>query len=195
VPQTRDHSLNSRNCFLVSDTEVSRWCGWLRNYARSRKGHWIFPLTSPSSCTLALGLTQPLTEMSTRNIPGEAWQPHPHLCANCLDHVGSSTSHNTIGLHSLLWGWLSFAQRFSLFFKATVILKSSSDLQSVFIQVGCWGFFLIILVRWCLKTQDETNFWPCMNRALQQVWLEHCWRYEPETATPYRETLQRSWGW
>ena len=34
----------------------SRWC------------HWIFTLASPSGCTMALGLTQPLTEMSTRNI-------------------------------------------------------------------------------------------------------------------------------
>jgi hypothetical protein len=34
----------------------SRWC------------HWIFSLIIPSECTVALGLTQPLTEMSTRNI-------------------------------------------------------------------------------------------------------------------------------
>jgi hypothetical protein len=27
-------------------------------------------LPNPSSCTVALGLTQPLTEMSTRNVPG-----------------------------------------------------------------------------------------------------------------------------
>jgi hypothetical protein len=30
--------------------------------------HWIFSLTTPSSHTVALGLTQPLTEMSTRNV-------------------------------------------------------------------------------------------------------------------------------
>jgi hypothetical protein len=34
----------------------SRWC------------HWNFLLTNPSGRTMALGLTQPLTEMSTRNI-------------------------------------------------------------------------------------------------------------------------------
>jgi len=34
----------------------SRWC------------HWNFSLTYPSGRTMALGLTQPLTEMSTRNI-------------------------------------------------------------------------------------------------------------------------------
>jgi hypothetical protein len=31
----------------------------------------IFNLPNPSSSTMALGSTQPLTEMSTRNLPGE----------------------------------------------------------------------------------------------------------------------------
>jgi hypothetical protein len=30
----------------------------------------FFILPNPSSCTMALGSTQPLTEMSTRNLPG-----------------------------------------------------------------------------------------------------------------------------
>jgi hypothetical protein len=30
----------------------------------------FFNLPNPSSCTVALGSTQPLTEMSTRNLPG-----------------------------------------------------------------------------------------------------------------------------
>jgi hypothetical protein len=29
-----------------------------------------FNLSNPSSCTMSLGSTQPLTEMSTRNLPG-----------------------------------------------------------------------------------------------------------------------------
>jgi hypothetical protein len=33
-------------------------------------GHWIFQLINPSSRTMALGSTLPLTEMSTRNLPG-----------------------------------------------------------------------------------------------------------------------------
>jgi hypothetical protein len=37
----------------------------------SRWGHWIFfDLPNPSSRTMAVGFTKPLTEMSTRNIPG-----------------------------------------------------------------------------------------------------------------------------
>jgi hypothetical protein len=34
----------------------------------------FFNLPNPSSCTMALGSTQPLTEMSTRNLPrGKKW--------------------------------------------------------------------------------------------------------------------------
>jgi hypothetical protein len=38
----------------------------------------FFNLATPSSCTMALGLTQPLKEMSTRNLPwgGRGWQAH-----------------------------------------------------------------------------------------------------------------------
>jgi hypothetical protein len=37
---------------------------------------WIFfNSPNPSSCTMALGSTQPLTEMSTTNLPGGKWRP------------------------------------------------------------------------------------------------------------------------
>jgi hypothetical protein len=35
----------------------------------------IFNLPNPSSRTVAMGSTQPLTEMSTRNLPGGKGQP------------------------------------------------------------------------------------------------------------------------
>jgi hypothetical protein len=51
---------------------------WLRHYATSRKVAGLIPdevtgffnLPNPSSRAMALGTTQPLTEMSTRNLPG-----------------------------------------------------------------------------------------------------------------------------
>jgi hypothetical protein len=59
---------------------------------------------------MALGLTQPLMEMSTRNIPGGVKGGQPackadNLTAFCkptLENVGASTSHNLIGLYGLL---------------------------------------------------------------------------------------------
>jgi hypothetical protein len=59
---------------------------------------------------MALESTQPLTEMSTRNLPGGKGRPvHKAdkltvVYANCLKNVGASVSHNPMGLHSLLQG-------------------------------------------------------------------------------------------
>jgi hypothetical protein len=50
----------------------------------------FFSLPNPSSCTMALGLTQPLTEMSTRNFPGgKKWLVHraDNLAAICEPNV------------------------------------------------------------------------------------------------------------
>jgi hypothetical protein len=60
---------------------------------------------------MALGSTQPLTEMSTRNIPEGKGQPArkaDNLTDICepivLEDVGASTSHNPMGLHGLSQG-------------------------------------------------------------------------------------------
>jgi hypothetical protein len=60
---------------------------------------------------MALGSTQPLTEMTTRNVPGgKRWPARgadnlTAICgADCLENVGSSTSHNPMALHGLLLG-------------------------------------------------------------------------------------------
>jgi hypothetical protein len=52
---------------------------------------WIFfNVSNPSSRTMALGSTQPLTEMSTRNLPGGKKRPAhraDNLAANCVPNV------------------------------------------------------------------------------------------------------------
>jgi hypothetical protein len=72
---------------------------------------WIFQLTNPPSCTMALGSTQPLTEMSTRYLPGVKGGWHvglttlpPSVSQLSRQNVGASTSHNPMGFHSLLQG-------------------------------------------------------------------------------------------
>jgi hypothetical protein len=55
---------------------------------------------------MALGSTQPLKEMSTRNLPGGKGRPArgaDNLTAIC-ENVGASTSHNRMGRHGLLQG-------------------------------------------------------------------------------------------
>jgi hypothetical protein len=60
---------------------------------------------------MALGSTQPLKEMSIRNLPGGKGRPArkvDNLTAICepmsRENVGTSTSHNPMGLHGLLQG-------------------------------------------------------------------------------------------
>jgi hypothetical protein len=59
---------------------------------------------------MTLGSTQPLTEMSTTNLPEGKGRPEPKadnltaICVNCLENVGASTSHNSMGLHGVLQG-------------------------------------------------------------------------------------------
>jgi hypothetical protein len=72
-------------------------------------------LPNPSSCTKALGFTQHLTEISTRNLPGgkvrlvrKADLTTIGEPAFYLDNVGSSTYHNPMGLHHLLQGQFYF---------------------------------------------------------------------------------------
>jgi hypothetical protein len=72
----------------------------------------FFNLPNPSSRTMALGSTQPLTEMSTRNLPGGNGRPADNLTAICepivYKNVGTSTSHSPTGLHGPLQGYLYF---------------------------------------------------------------------------------------
>jgi hypothetical protein len=61
---------------------------------------------------MALGSTQPLTEVSTRNLPEEVkggrlvrlTTTPPDMSIDCLENVEASTSHNPMGLHRLLQG-------------------------------------------------------------------------------------------
>jgi hypothetical protein len=70
------HSLEKRQSFGSAIDRCTRWRSWLRHCATSWKVAGsipdgvigIFHWQNPSGRTMALGLTQPLTEMSTRNI-------------------------------------------------------------------------------------------------------------------------------
>jgi hypothetical protein len=83
----------------------------------------FFNLPNPSSRTMALGSTQPLTEKSTRNIPGGEGRPArkaDNLTTICelivYKNVGASTSHNPMGLHGPLQGYLYLTFTLGAFF-------------------------------------------------------------------------------
>jgi hypothetical protein len=54
---------------------------------------------------MALGSTQPLTEMDTGNMPArKADNLTPHLFADYLENVGTSMAHDPVSLHGILRG-------------------------------------------------------------------------------------------
>jgi hypothetical protein len=67
----------------------------------------FFNFPNPSSRTMALGSTQPLIEMSTRNFPGVKSGQHvglttlPPSMSRMFENVGASTSRKPKSLHSL----------------------------------------------------------------------------------------------
>jgi hypothetical protein len=78
-----------------------RWCSWLRHCATSRKvagSIGICNFHNPSGRTMALGLTQPLTKMGTRNIYwGKGGRcvrltTLPPSCVDCLETLEPQTS-------------------------------------------------------------------------------------------------------
>jgi hypothetical protein len=77
----------------------------------------FFNSSNPSSRTMVLGSTQPLTEMSTRDPPGgkgrpagrrvKLTSPPPSVSRlSCLENVAASMSHSPIGVLGLLQGQL-----------------------------------------------------------------------------------------
>jgi hypothetical protein len=76
----------------------------------------FFTLPNSSNRSMALGSTQPLREMSTRNILGMflgvkgsrhvgLTTLRPSVSQLSRENVGASTSHNPMGLHGLLQGY------------------------------------------------------------------------------------------
>jgi hypothetical protein len=83
---------------------------WLKHYATSRKVVVSIPdevilflnWPNPSSRTMILGSTQPLTELSTRNLPGGKGRP-----ARKADNLtAASTTQYPVDFHGLLQGEL-----------------------------------------------------------------------------------------
>ena len=53
---------------ILTEVRSTRWLSWLRYCAINHKVANSIPVDVTWGSTMALGLTQPLTEMSTRNI-------------------------------------------------------------------------------------------------------------------------------
>jgi hypothetical protein len=123
-PLTRrcNSGVGSRPCWGVNsnNTIFLRSCSWLRHCATSRQVAGSIPdgvigsfyWHNPSGRTMALGSTQPLTEMSTRyiswgvNAAGAYGRQHYHLLCGLSRNLGASTSWNLVGLSRPAMGLL-----------------------------------------------------------------------------------------
>ena len=104
-------------CWLQEGT---RWCSWSRHCATSRKVAGsipdgvigIFHWHNPSGRTMVLGLTQPLSEMSTGNISWGLRRPLRSadnlttIMCRLYRNLGTSTSWNPQGLSRPVMGLL-----------------------------------------------------------------------------------------
>jgi hypothetical protein len=106
-------------------------------------------LSNPSSSTMALGSTQPLTEMSTRNFPGGKTLP-PSM-SRMSENVGASTPRNPKGLHGLYrenftlttWGTHFLCECRALF------MLLANPQPALFMQYAwhkCWRSCLVIMI-------------------------------------------------
>jgi hypothetical protein len=90
----------------------------------------FFNWPNPSSSTIYLGSTQTVTEMSTRNFPGDkGWKEReahnlpPSVSRLSRQNVEASTSHNLMGLHGLLKEYLYLFPSF-IFFCAQIVMQA-----------------------------------------------------------------------
>jgi hypothetical protein len=153
----------------------------LRHYATSRKVAGsihdeiigFFNWSNPSGSIMALGATQPLTEISTRNLPGGKGRPEckadnlTAICErDCLENEGASTSHNPMGLHGLL-------QRQTYRLPCTIFTHFH-------------GFTWLLM--WDLRMRFSLCHIWIFSRQSVHRWLWSCQPYSPATIYPQNDS-------
>jgi hypothetical protein len=96
---------------------------------------YFLNLYNLSSRTIGLWSTQPLTELSARKLPGgeeggrrvRLTNLPPSVSRLSRENVGPSTSHNPMGLHGLLHGYLYFTSVVNTSFQTRVDLWNRSQ--------------------------------------------------------------------
>ena len=160
-----------------------RWCSWLRHCATSRNFAGSIPdgvignfqWHNPSDHTRTLVLTQPVTEMSTRNISWISRRPvrkadniATFMCRFSWN-LGASTSWNPQGLSSLVMGFLyRYIYLLINYFQSFTQISASRQRLEKFIVTNFQAFSLKVITaelslrdlefRRCAKS-DDVKIW------------------------------------
>jgi len=136
----------------VAEAWGTRWRSWLRHCATNRKFAgsipdgviWFFHCHNPSGRTMALGSTQPLTEMSTRNISlgvnaagALGWQPyHLHVpivlksgSLSLLEFSGSVQACNGIALPFYIHHYINWCTKKQTIESGWYLVVLSSEMR------------------------------------------------------------------
>jgi hypothetical protein len=131
---------------------------------------FFFNLPFTSSCIMTLELTQPVTEMSTRNLPGgqraadtKGWQPHCHLWADCLETAGASICHNPVCPWPVTGVALTFYLS-TITYYLVCTQELTISLQNNFIFTDLWQYEI-----WGFHTVE--NLEGRSNRRLGKNWV------------------------
>jgi hypothetical protein len=137
----------------------------------------FFNWPHPSSCNIALRSTQPLTKMSTTNLPGEVKGGRRVRLTTVpssvnlfsRENLGASTSHNPMGLHGLL--------QWSLYLFQVILHYFMMRMVSVGMGLNWFRFhsFLILQVTSLLPTSRchclrSTRTCHLHRRQLNSIW-------------------------
>jgi hypothetical protein len=106
---------------------------------------------------MALGSTQPLAEMSTRNLPGGKGLTAlpPFVSRLSRENVGASTSHSHMGPHGLLQGWL-----FLLPTRNSWQKRCRGEACCTYLYTECTSSALRIRSRWARNDHSRATLTP-----------------------------------
>jgi hypothetical protein len=124
----------------------------------------FFNWPKPSSRTMALGTIQGLTEMTTRNLPGvvkggrrlRLTTSPPSTCMSRLSrNVGTATSHNPVGLHGLVHGWLYLSS--DIYVYIYILIKCAFNTCPFLSQVTYNGQFRLSIIKFWSSPNVSVN--------------------------------------
>jgi len=148
----------------------TRWRSWLRHCATNRKiaasipdgVNGIFHLYNTSGQPMALGLTQPLTEMSTRNISlGGRADILTNVMCRLSGNLGVSTFRKPLGFSRLVMGLLYLTNYSkSSVRRQTQISKVSNTYRPITLLSSA---ITLLISLWMKRMISSWNFVPLSN--------------------------------